>query len=266
MAFVEEQFVAERLAKHRAGCKECKGSGRTTVPSVSEDFVVNVPCEWCRSFEERTKQFAKVYSMYVPPRYQGMFLSGLRPTDKVPISAERQQRVLDVLRAEPRASYAFFGPAGTSKTTWLTALWAENAWRWVHSGEKTKWFPVRLVNAKRLLDQFTDWSVHRFDRIDPDSDAPSAEPPTITREKVESWTRQGVRGRLFLEEIDKIGRDTEARKANLFDVVDAVYAHEGQLVMASNLTPRQFEEQFGDVFARRVGEMCKVVNLFEEEK
>jgi hypothetical protein len=266
MAFLTpEQFVAERVARFRSSCKECCSTGRVAVPAPAGDFIINVACPACRHFADGAKRFALIYFQSVPPRYQGYFLRTLQPTDKVPLSVGRQEEILTMLRAEPEESYAFFGPAGTSKTTYLTALWAENMWRWIQADIKTKWFPVRMVNAKKLLDEFTDWAMHRFDAIGPESDVSPVAPPAITREKVESWTKQGIKARLFLEEIDKIGRDTEARKANLFDVVDAVYGHEGQLVLCSNLTPVQFEEQFGSVFARRIGEMCKVVNLSEKD-
>jgi DNA replication protein DnaC len=66
---------------------------------------------------------------------------------------------------------------------------------------------------------------------------------------------------LFLEEIDKV-KLTDSRVGNLFEVVDALYENMGQLVINSNLTPEEFQSQFGSEFARRISEMCKVVNLF----
>lgn len=69
---------------------------------------------------------------------------------------------------------------------------------------------------------------------------------------------------LFLEETDKI-KPTDARMANLYEVVNAIYENAGQLVLTSNLTPVQFQQQFGDVFYRRIVEMSRIINLWEEQ-
>jgi hypothetical protein len=53
--------------------------------------------------------------------------------------------------------------------------------------------------------------------------------------------------------------------ANLYEVVNAIYENKGQLVITSNLTPDQFQQQFGDVFYRRIVEMSRIINLWEEK-
>lgn len=252
-------LIAEQVARYKASCRICGGTG----------LVATKPCRVCTLFEPDS-EFTRRYFANVPPHYWGFFLSNLQPTDKVAASIERQQEITAMLRAKPDASYAFFGPAGTGKTAWLMALWAENAYRWMQEaarrGLTTKWFPVRLITARKLLDQFNDWTLRKNEYIDPESDRMPVDPPDINREKIERWSAQGVKPRLFLEELTKIGRETETRRTNLYDVIDAVYTHEGQLVIACNLTPQQFEEEFGDVLARRISEMGTIVNLFQEKK
>ena len=83
----------------------------------------------------------------------------------------------------------------------------------------------------------------------------------MTVEKIAHIREYGRTPRLFLEEIDKV-KETESRRANLFEVLNAMHDYDGQLVVNSNLTPKEFEKQFGDDLAWRIGDMCKVVNLF----
>jgi hypothetical protein len=71
---------------------------------------------------------------------------------------------------------------------------------------------------------------------------------------------------LFLEEIDKIAYQ-KFKTDTLFELVDAMYENNGQLVFNTNLTLAEFEAQFhppnGPAFTRRIGEQAEIKNFFE---
>ena len=212
-----------------------------------------ISCPTCWNYTLRMKDFSKTFFQAVPPRYQGCIWSQLKPSPKSIVPLERQAELMHQFRSDQDMSVAMFGPPGTSKTTWLTAMYAQALWR--STAFKLGMHPVHRYTVKALLDQYTAWQVHG---TDPESDVM---PPRVSRERIEMITRKGGRVHVFLEEIDKV-KPTDARIANLFEVVDALYENLGQLVFNSNLTPSEFSGQFGNEFARRIAEMCKVVNLF----
>jgi hypothetical protein len=252
-----EAFVAQ--------CKVCNGAceirERDTVREEGFRRTGNpqgelyrlVPCPNCWTYVRRMKDFSQTFFQAVPPRYQGCIWSQLQPSLKSIVALERQAELMHQFRSDPDMSVAMFGPPGTSKTTWLTAMYAQAIWR--STAFKLGMHPAHRYTVKAMLDGFTQWQLHGSD---PESDAM---PPRVSRERIEKITKQGGKVHVFLEEIDKV-KPTDARIANLFEVVDALYENMGQLVFNSNLTPSEFAGQFGNEFARRIAEMCTVVNLF----
>jgi hypothetical protein len=183
---------------------------------------------------------------------------------------ERQQAIMDTLKAEPESGYVFFGPPHAGKTVWTTALYIHNLYRcYMGNGsgtatdrEKTRGkVCVWRTSAKKLLDQHTEYSMKRFDK-DEDGDYTAME-PDVTAEKIHKYRKLGVRPKLYLEEIDKINM-TDARSNNLFEIIDALHEEEGIVVLNSNLRPEEFTERFGEQFTWRLGERSKVINLFEK--
>jgi DNA replication protein DnaC len=59
------------------------------------------------------------------------------------------------------------------------------------------------------------------------------------------------------------GEGTDRRRADLFDVINAIYENDGQLVITSNLTPAEFKRQYGDDLFWRITERCTVVEVFD---
>jgi hypothetical protein len=60
------------------------------------------------------------------------------------------------------------------------------------------------------------------------------------------------------------GEETDARHADLFEVLNALYENEGLLVIASNLILPEFKRQYGEDLFWRIAKHCTVVNLFDE--
>jgi len=69
--------------------------------------------------------------------------------------------------------------------------------------------------------------------------------PDVTADKIRAVTQTGDKYRLFLEDMNG-GEGTDRRRADLFDVINAIYENDGQLVITSNLTPAEFKRQYGD--------------------
>jgi hypothetical protein len=263
-------FFAERTEKYFNACKTCNGTcevmarnenlergWRNQGKEVTEPIMTPVGCPDCWRYASRMEYFSQKFFLTVPPRYQGCIFSQLKPSPKSVVPLERQKEIMEDLRAHPDQSVAFFGPPGTSKTTWMTAMYAQMTWAETGISLAGTGSLVYRMTTKALLDQFTQWQLHGGD---PDHRF-EVMPPRMSRERIEKNARLGVRMHLFLEEIDKV-KVTDSRASNLFEVIDALYENLGQLVLNSNLTPAEFQKQFGSEFARRISEMCKIVTLF----
>jgi len=200
----------------------------------------------------------------VPLHDRHIFLEHLEPSDKSRLKIDRQQEVIEYLQANPAQSYAFFGPAGTSKTTFGVALYENAVWESVvrFTGVHV---PIFRMSAKYLLDEYV---VREMDRQNaPD---PAVSRPLILRitKRMNGTVPDDQTPRLFLEEIDKV-KYTEFKTSSLFEVIDALYEANGQFVFNSNLTLEEFAKQFyrpsdAEALVRRIGEMGKVYNFYEE--
>ena len=126
------QWFLERAERFIAACPECKGSGEILVPDPMlshgrKDGTAHRmlgQCTNCRVYAELLANFVYGFHYYVPPAYRWCILSRLKPYEGTSsiVPLERQQTILDMLRAEPEKSYMFFGPAHAGKTVWTTAL------------------------------------------------------------------------------------------------------------------------------------------------
>lgn len=262
------EFVAERTERRRPNCPQCQGKGDVVLPAaVGPGYMLRQTCPSCYEHRQRVEFFARNFfnPENVMPRYWGSFLSKLQPSKVSLLPLGRQAEIIDKLRKEPDKGYAFFGPARTGKTTFAVALFAENMWRELNNvGLSNSVFPVRRTSTKKMLDQHTDYAMHKNDPDWSDLDR-RLNAPDVSAEKIIEASKAGRKYRLFLEEIDKV-KETESRRANLFELLDTLYGCEGQLVINSNLKPAEFAAQFGADFMHRIGMMCEVINLFEEEK
>jgi DNA replication protein DnaC len=216
------------------------------------------------------RRYYPTFNAAVPAHDRFVRLETLEPSDTSQLTRRQQLQMLEQLRESPGASYAFFGPAGTSKTTFCVALYQHalaHACRGHEWETRTKNYTTELlyphiwrISAKALLDEFVMYAT---------SDDKRNNEPTITRRKIEQAARRGRKPHLFLEEIDKVVY-TQYKTNSIFEIFDAMYEHEGQLVFNSNLPLAKFEALFGEetgpAMVRRVSEMCQVYDLFEDVK
>ena len=198
----------------------------------------------------------------IPPHDRDLTLGGLAPSEKSQLPIEVQKEVIAELKANPSGSYAFIGPAGTSKTSFCVALYVQALYTHIWNN-----WPVLIcdciwrVSAKTLLDDFVAEATSKEEKNG------KRIVPAVNRAKIAKASDAGFKPRLFLEEIDKV-RYTEFKINALFEVLDAIYEYNGQLVLNTNLPIPKFSALFGDeagpAIVRRIGEVCKVINFFPQ--
>jgi hypothetical protein len=231
------------------------------------------------------ERFWNIFTNNVGSRYQERSLAELKPSEKSRLSIESQQKFYDQLRTKPDDSYAFFGPVGTSKTamvcalyrhqlsTYLANIWKEHCDRDSCIDIRTRFvrrtnaseLPVWRIEAKKLLLQHHDFAINRPVTNEAGEEMGGAPEPAVTTRRIKKFAHGHKKVHLFLEEIDKVEL-TKARRDILFEIVNAVYEEEGQLVINTNLTKEEFADVYGAEFVRRIKEMCTVKDLYDKEQ
>jgi hypothetical protein len=197
----------------------------------------------------------------VPEKYRDARLP-LTPSHLSQLPMLEQEKLYAEIQANSDKGWAFFAPAGYSKTTCSYALYkaaiAQNlaqSWRLFPRGSVEAYDSMKSVGLVPRLyvwrKSVPDLLQEHFSRMN----NPEAPLPTITVEKIEKAVHQGMRPRVFFEEIDKI-KPSDYAINQLFRVFDALDRHKGQIVIDCNLSKDQFREIFGDPIARRIKENC----------
>lgn len=264
-------------------CGEVPGSEWASAEQFEEEF---------KRVTERLNEalLQEFRSEIIPPKDLFADLKTLEPSTKSQMPVEFQARVLAAMRKqnlhapageggdsdEQIHGWAFFGPAGWSKSTLCTAWFAEFArqhimdlcqfryngfcqpdYGWLECPKGRKPQPFWRINALNLIDENLAWQ-HR------DFADKEAKQPRVSSAWIENLCRNLFHPCLYLEEVDKVRTD-KTRMDILFDVINALYEYKGVLLLNSNLTKQEFTGQFGPEFARRIGEMCNIVDCFAQE-
>lgn len=210
----------------------------------------------------------------IPPHDRSCELTTLRPSEKSQMPLEFQARIIAAMREQDSThGWAFFGPTGWSKSSLCTA-WFARFVREKHIDPHRLRYKDKLlgmmdtpkgraprsmwrIKALTLIEESLAWQ-HR------DFSVKTAKQPRVSSTWIEELCRWKFEPCLYLEEVDKVRTD-KTKLDILFDVLDALYNFQGVLLMTSNLTPQEFSNAFGPEFARRIAEMCNVVNCFTGE-
>lgn len=250
----DTEYEAKLLAEKRAERERIAEAVRKN----TEEIRARLDAEAADKYLGRVRA---IWEAGTPEEYRAFKLSALEPSEKSALSLERQRKVIDMVKAEPLGGYFFMGPPSIGKTVWTACLY-RHALK-VHLAEHElvnaaclrRYFPVWRISTKQMLDQHTEHALRQAEEDYIDKRQVTAEKIAHVR------SQQKLTPRLFLEEIDKT-KETEARRANLFAVLDAMMAHRGQLVLNSNLTPDEFAERFGADLWWRIEKTSTVVSLF----
>ena len=210
----------------------------------------------------------------IPPHDRSRDLATLRPSEKSQMPLEFQASIIAAMREQDSTcGWAFFGPTGWSKSSLCTAWFARyvrekfiDPYRLRYNDEllgtidtprghapRSMW----RISALTLIEESLAWQYRDF------SDK-RAKQPRVSSAWIEELCRWKFEPCLYLEEVDKVRTD-KAKLDIIFDVLNAMYNFQGVLLMTSNLTPQEFPNAFGPEFARRIAEMCHVVNCFTGE-
>lgn len=192
-----------------------------------------------RELEDRQVMKDRITAMWkrnVPERYWGCNLDTLVPSEKSHMPMERQGNVIKIIKDAPAAGYAFLSPSGWSKSTFLYALYRyalnTNAYDIAmrpYMGRNLN--PVNIYEAKTLMDRIQAWKIG-------DADAPAVTANKIARLK----TELGITSGLFLDEFEKV-KKSEFRMNEMYDLINACYKHNAQLVIAGNLTKEDLDDK-----------------------
>jgi hypothetical protein len=210
------------------------------------------PMKWCVCYfyQELVKRYRDI-----PEKYKPVLLMNLKASEKSRLPMIQQTELYDEMRANPTSGWAFFSPAGYSKTTCSIALYKKA----IFENLRRSWelVPNRCETAADRLyvwrKSVPDLFAQHFERFN----NPNAPLPDITVEKIEQGKRRGFTPRVFLEEIDK-QKPSEFTTHQLFRLFDALDRHKCQIVLDSNLSKAQFAEIFGEPIVRRIKENCIV--------
>jgi hypothetical protein len=237
-------------------CPRCSGIGLE--PILSGGLVTAIvayyrylcPCD-------RTVRFYRVWNRpdIVQERFQKARLDTLAPKPGLPISLADQAYIIAEVNRVPKECFFLYGLPEKGKTHILTALYRraiENAI--IQEDEKDlNGNMVFRATTNRLLTELRNWSLR--DRSGESQDQPPK--PTVTVEALDYAHRFGFRVSLFLDEFDKI-KGSEWELNQLFDLIDTVYKHEGQVVTTSNVSPsgllRRWDSPAAAAIIRRIGE------------
>lgn len=224
----------------------CSVCGSTGWKGVGVDGVRRVTTCACALERARRRKLEKV-----PPRYRWARLKTLNPhpdLERWGAVPELQARVIGLLNQSPDDSYAFFGPTGVGKTTYLYAIYQHA----VQVQLRACWCVQmpRLVSDLRALEFGTE------------------KEPCLCRRMIQDAQEENLRPRIFVDEFDKVNV-TDFALNSVGELVDTIYNFSGQdgkgvqFVMATNLNRQEFVSVWGNHILRRIEEMARVVDFFE---
>jgi DNA replication protein DnaC len=216
-------------------CETCSDTGMEVVEGVARF------CK-CRLAKIRSNRLSKI-----PPKFGWHHLSTLEPNIAIhPLQAE----IVPFMKEHPEKSYILAGKFGSGKSLMMWLLYR-------HAIKQT---PRKVIccTLSELLTEF-----RAFIQSSIAGETPKL-PSVCAAELRQSETPYSV----FLDDIDK-ARPTEYAAEQFFEIVNAIYEYQHQLVVTTNLRVRELSEhfdraddRFGGAIVRRLVDNAKIVEMF----
>lgn len=214
----------------------------------------------------------------IPVKYQDFRLETLQPSERSRLPLDEQAALYAEMREHPLEGWAFFAPAGFSKTVsstvlyrravvenmvrWWNTIYIKNdyqafEWRCAEPGSR-EWYnpPPDIPRIFVWRKSMPDLLQQHFDLFNAENRSEVAK-PDITAEKIEQGLKKGLTPRVFIEEIDKV-KPSEFSIHQIFRLFDVIDRNLCQLVLDTNLSRQQFLDMFGEPIYRRIKENCRM--------
>jgi len=164
--------------------------------------------------------------------------------------------LLDQVRKNPYSCFLLVGPAGTGKTTLMTAMYqrALQTWSYLSYVKRNPTEAVWKVDGPALSKQFREWEMRNREARDSEASVP---PPEVTAAKILAAVRAGFVPCVFIDEIDKIKLDSDFQAKAFHDVITVAQANGGMVCASSNLGAQNLMKALGtQVGAAVVRRLC----------
>lgn len=194
----------------------------------------------CALRQLRQKRLAQI-----PARFADANLKTLKPKSAL------QKTAVDSVIANPEKSFMFCGKFGTGKTHLLWSLYQAAVMR-----DAPRIVACKLIT---LLDEYKrhiDDSMSNVDR------------PFLPRLAAADLRQSHTRYSIFFDDIDK-DKPTEYVAKQVFDLADAIYENNHQIVTTTNLKPAELvryfnkaDERFGGGIVRRLMDNATIIEMF----
>jgi DNA replication protein DnaC len=205
-----------------------------------------VPKQGARPCICRRKKVRAAKLAAIPPQFQTLTLNDLLPDLK---RHPQQPEIVAALKSNPFGNYFFGGKFGTGKTLFMWVIYREA----VVSDRRTV-----VCTLSELLNEYKAF-------IQASSAGQELKYPRISAETLrQTHTRYSI----FLDDIDK-ARPTEYAAEQLFEIADAIYAYQHQIVVTTNLSISNLvahferaDDRFGGAIVRRLVDSATRFELF----
>jgi len=248
---------ASQILRHRKTEQEIR---------LVESAISHRNCGWQAWYQSKMKD-TPLWQSKVHDSHR---VHSLAPYARSPLSKDVQQSYIDLLpelveninRGEQR-SWVILGPPGTGKTSYVTALFMDlhtgravnDEFRYAQQRNPSLLEYKRNRNKRRSFGlwrvRVASWLADVWAYETRPFDSEIVEPETTVEKIKAEFALSGVAPMVWLEEIDRF-KETQARLAHLFRLIDTVYELKGCIIVTANATPTELESVLDAATFRRL--------------
>jgi DNA replication protein DnaC len=237
---ISSEVLAQDLPNYK--CELCKDSGRVEVEEIylGRTYNGHKKCV-CVLANIRRKKLT-----IVPPKFQNATIANLQAdTTRHP----KQVEFVSMIKQNPQGSYFLAGRFGTGKTHLMYALYHE-----------------AVMNDRRTIICSLNELLHEYKLyIQASISNQEAKSPRISAGELrQTHTKYSI----FLDDVDKV-KPTEFVCQEVFDLANAIYDFEHQIVLTTNFSLQKLvehfgraDEQYGGSIVRRFVDNARICEMF----